>query len=384
MEHGEHHGDESAPFIRMISAMVRVGGGPQSLREVGMFQEQHPTGLVIEAELELTPEAAAARGRGKGQGQGQGKGQGPKGASRANRAANPSKRTNLSKSTRVEQEKLMNQEGIGSGSERGELMKQCSADPGVEKKQERKQVIEEPEVQHGIEKEKIGHVIEMEGDLLECAEQFIVHQTNCVTKRAMGLAKSLFQKYRHADCYRSRTKDDVPGTIRIDSAGNDRAVIGLMGQFHPGKPKPAGMRDSVADRERWFATGLELIGQISELESVAFPDHIGCGLAGGSWDRYRQMLEQFARTVPHVQVVLYTLPSCQNNNNSMSSQSTQIHMKPPEVTSPRQSVQGNKSQMEEQGARAEQMNGRTQHPMIRTTKSTSRSRHRSRDVKRLQ
>ena len=39
-------------------------------------------------------------------------------------------------------------------------------------------------------------------------------------------------------------------------------VIGLAGQYNPGKPKRAGQLDCVADREKWFVKGLSQIGQV--------------------------------------------------------------------------------------------------------------------------
>jgi len=157
-----------------------------------------------------------------------------------------------------------------------------------------------------------GQLIERIGDLLQCTEQYIVHQTNCVTTKAAGLAKFLFQAFPHADCYKDRSGADPPGEIRIDGGGANRLVIGLHGQYNPGKPKGAGqcdVYDCVADREKWFAQGLALIGQVSGIHSVAFPDHIGCGMAGGDWRRYRAMLSRFATQNPHIEVVLYQLES---------------------------------------------------------------------------
>ena len=42
---------------------------------------------------------------------------------------------------------------------------------------------------------------------------------------------------------------------------------------------------------------------------MAFPDHIGCGLAGGDWRRYRAMLAEFAAQYPHLEVCVYQLES---------------------------------------------------------------------------
>ena len=44
------------------------------------------------------------------------------------------------------------------------------------------------------------------------------------------------------------------------------------------------------------------------LASVALPDGIGCGLAGGTWTDYEKELEAFAVQHPGIRVVLYSLP----------------------------------------------------------------------------
>jgi len=38
---GERYGDESEAFIAYIDVLIRVGGGPQSRREVALFEEKH-------------------------------------------------------------------------------------------------------------------------------------------------------------------------------------------------------------------------------------------------------------------------------------------------------------------------------------------------------
>merc|ERR1712137_1233205 len=67
---GSSHGDESDRFIKMCQHFVRVGGGPQSHREVQLFKEHHPEGVVVETEIPLKsepPHPAVAFGGGVGQ-----------------------------------------------------------------------------------------------------------------------------------------------------------------------------------------------------------------------------------------------------------------------------------------------------------------------------
>ncbi|MFT7121906.1 MAG: hypothetical protein ACJAZ9_002094 [Neolewinella sp.] len=40
--HGEKFGDESAGFVEYVDGLIRVGGGPQSRKEVELFKAIHP------------------------------------------------------------------------------------------------------------------------------------------------------------------------------------------------------------------------------------------------------------------------------------------------------------------------------------------------------
>lgn len=52
---GEKFGDESEAFVRYIDLLIRIGGGPQSRREVEMFKNLHAgedlTELLFECEV---------------------------------------------------------------------------------------------------------------------------------------------------------------------------------------------------------------------------------------------------------------------------------------------------------------------------------------------
>ena len=44
----------------------------------------------------------------------------------------------------------------------------------------------------------------------------------------------------------------------------------------------------------WFPQCLENLGKKEKYQNLAFPYKIGCGLAGGNWDHYLPMIEDFA------------------------------------------------------------------------------------------
>jgi O-acetyl-ADP-ribose deacetylase (regulator of RNase III) len=150
------------------------------------------------------------------------------------------------------------------------------------------------------------------GDLFNSTEKYIVHCCNCITKRSAHLAKTVFEHYPYADIYSGRTTPDTPGSIIIKGNGLDqRFIIAILGQYYPGKPKfPDSALDGRKIREKYFHKALIEISKIPNLESIAFPDHIACGAAGGNWEYYLGTISNFARHVEEQQgarVVIYKL-----------------------------------------------------------------------------
>lgn len=185
-----------------------------------------------------------------------------------------------------------------------------------------------------------GKIERVNGSILDSTANYIVHQCNCVTPHAAGLAQPLFEKFPWANDYRLRTpcanssgKRDVAGTISVRGDGKkERFVINLFGQFYPGKPSAY---ESEEKRRRWFKDGLTAVSKLlstpqqttttspsssssssgslntsssgslnSPPTTVAFPDGIGCTMAKGSWPKYLAMIETFAAENIHLRVLL--------------------------------------------------------------------------------
>lgn len=179
-------------------------------------------------------------------------------------------------------------------------------------------------------------LIEVQGNLLNATEPVIVQQLNCLCVRGHGLAANIAKKFPYADVYGTRRAlgnrnmaipDDrgVPGEIVVSypdnnvNGSNMPIVIGLYGQFDYGKPNLNGNykylkrttqeQDNYELRVQWFSEALEklkiwLIN--NHIPAVAFPYGIGCGLAGGDWKIYSQLLKNFAEQSPH-KVIIYKL-----------------------------------------------------------------------------
>lgn len=152
----------------------------------------------------------------------------------------------------------------------------------------------------------------IQGNLFDSNEKFIVHCCNCVTINSVGITKDIFEKYPYANFYAERITPDIPGTIVIRGNGKDqRYIIGLMGQYYPGKPKfSKSILDGVIVRKKYFHKALMAIAQIPNLESVAFNWRIGCNLAEKNWEYNLGTITNFSKYVDEkfgTKVAIYKL-----------------------------------------------------------------------------
>jgi hypothetical protein len=137
----------------------------------------------------------------------------------------------------------------------------------------------------------------VKADIFTTGAKYIAHQVNCTTKGfAVGIAKIIFERYPYADVYKDRIEDSIPGTISIAGDGLFyRGIINMFAQYYPGKGQDDPSKfDCYKDRKVWMHQCLMAIAEIPDLNSIAFPDHIGCNLAGGDWNWYEQKINKFA------------------------------------------------------------------------------------------
>lgn len=142
------------------------------------------------------------------------------------------------------------------------------------------------------------------GNLLDATEKYVIHQCNCVSKYAKTLAKQIFDKYPYANTYINRQYRNIPGTIDICGDHNHRYIINFYSQLYPSIPKYN--NDSYELRLKWFKECLNLVSQIDNLENIAMPYLIGCGSAGGDWNDYIKIINDFAEKIKKP-IVLYKL-----------------------------------------------------------------------------
>lgn len=174
------------------------------------------------------------------------------------------------------------------------------------------------------------------GNIVNAEETIVGHQANCVRdKPAKGAAQAIFNAYPDADVYMQRKESgrpiDRPGSISLhhDASGNVR-VANLYGQFRaqpPGETLPGSVseemqqdpiwlqyheQDTAESRKLWFQECLDdlakaLLELPREKRSIALPWMIGCGMAGGSWDEYQDIIYAWAASLESmdVRIALY-------------------------------------------------------------------------------
>lgn len=143
-------------------------------------------------------------------------------------------------------------------------------------------------------------------NILDIDYQVIAQQCNCTSKIAKGLSATLAQKFPNADFYTNRTRPSTPGTVELRYIGRDennkpRWIAALYAQYRPGKASEGDTRE---DRLGWFKSCLDKIVDYKNFRNITFPYKIGCGLAGGDWEDYKRILEDFACNFPHIQVYI--------------------------------------------------------------------------------
>ncbi|KAL1500348.1 hypothetical protein AB1Y20_013012 [Prymnesium parvum] len=170
----------------------------------------------------------------------------------------------------------------------------------------------------------------------------IAQQSNCVGCDGRGLAEAIAKTLPYGCSYKQRRRMPpankfavpgdraVPGTIDVRrppatlfGAKQSPMVINMFAQWEMGVPgrynrvQPSPPSDSARQRESWFAQCLQAISELRpKPRSIAFPHQIGCGLAGGNWDRYESMLMTFAQANPDVNVIVCRMSNTHGGGRS--------------------------------------------------------------------
>lgn len=132
----------------------------------------------------------------------------------------------------------------------------------------------------------------VEGDLLDVTEGLIAHQVNCRGVMGAGVARVIARRYPEVEAhYREHCRNFEPlsllGTALLSPTDTGLIVANIFGQLDTGRGLQTDYR-AVADAldelsRRWGA---------SELPTMHVPYMMGCGLAGGDWDVYSELLDE--------------------------------------------------------------------------------------------
>jgi hypothetical protein len=94
----------------------------------------------------------------------------------------------------------------------------------------------------------------------------------------------------------------------------------MMAQFGPGKPRLGrSSGDDARQRQQWF---WQCLGRIESrkprIKQLAFPENIGCGLAGGDWSTYKETIRTFSRRNRDIQVDIIQLLDADDSESDSS------------------------------------------------------------------
>lgn len=137
------------------------------------------------------------------------------------------------------------------------------------------------------------------GDIFNCSEDIIVHQTNCQGVMGRGIALQVKQKFPevyeeyHNYC-KNNDGNEILGTSLICKATSGKYIANLFGQLYFG--------EGLQTDYNKFQTALTEVRDFAKKNklSVALPYKIGCGLAHGSWDIvYTIIVEVLQDEVPY-------------------------------------------------------------------------------------
>ncbi len=126
----------------------------------------------------------------------------------------------------------------------------------------------------------------------------LVHQTNTNARKPVGTAEAIFKEFPLADTYKNGENKGKEG--KIDIRGR---IINLYGQKKVSKVKEGDKEETAEKRKRWFKEGLGRItwlmercpkGQEKYWQRICVPQKIGCAIAGGKEEEYREMIEEWA------------------------------------------------------------------------------------------
>lgn len=131
----------------------------------------------------------------------------------------------------------------------------------------------------------------IDGNIFDCIENIIVHQTNCQGVMGHGIALQVKERYYEVfeayklHCDVAENKQDLLGTVLFLDTYDNKIIANIFGQLNYGE----GLQTNYGK----LAKGLDDIAEYAKENnlSVAIPYKIGCGLAHGNWEVVKELIE---------------------------------------------------------------------------------------------
>ena len=137
----------------------------------------------------------------------------------------------------------------------------------------------------------------IEGNIFNCTEDIIVHQTNCQGVMGHGIALQVRQRYPEVfESYYKYCKENsgskILGTSLICKTNSSKYIANLFGQLYYGE----GLQTDYNKFEKALS---EVYSFAKENKlSVAIPYKIGCGLANGDWNIVSNIITKVFTDIP--------------------------------------------------------------------------------------
>ena len=144
----------------------------------------------------------------------------------------------------------------------------------------------------------------IDGNIFNCKENIIVHQTNCQGVMGHGIAAQV--KERYPEVFRgyyhyckTQIPEEILGTSLICEANDGKYIANLFGQLSFG----VGLQTDY-DRFRHALQEIHDFAKERDL-SVAIPYKIGCGLAQGDWNTVYNIIVDVFSDYENVNIYRY-------------------------------------------------------------------------------
>ena len=136
---------------------------------------------------------------------------------------------------------------------------------------------------------------EILGDITKISQGIIMHQVNCQNVMGAGVAKSLYQTYPqvkklyHQLAEEYNTPAKRFGLLQAVEISDKLIILNSFSQFAYGNSKRTG---KVYTDEHVLMENLKRCDLMAKEKNLTayVPNQIGCGLAGGNWQRIKQFI----------------------------------------------------------------------------------------------